>query len=242
MDVKLNYEEKGTGFPLIMLHGNGENLSYFKKQVDFFSREYRVITVDTRGHGKTPRGNKPFTIEQLAEDLYFFMEEQHIDKAHILGFSDGGNIAVAFALSHPEKVEKLILSGANLYPYGLKRNFLVFSTVTYKVICCMEKIKYHQSSDTSGELRQSENRPARKKELLSLMINDPHIEPAQLAEICSPTLVIAGTHDIIKHEHTELIAANIPGSKLVFIKGGHSLAMLKPKEFNEVVYDFLKYS
>ena len=89
MDVKLNYEEKGTGFPLIMLHGNGENLSYFKKQVDFFSREYRVITVDTRGHGKTPRGNKPFTIEQLAEDLYFFMEEQHIDKAHILGFPMG---------------------------------------------------------------------------------------------------------------------------------------------------------
>lgn len=243
MDVKLNYEEKRNRIPSHKCSmAMDENLSYFKKQVDFFSREYRVITVDTRGHGKTPRGNKPFTIEQLAEDLYFFMEEQHIDKAHILGFSDGGNIAVAFALSHPEKAEKLILSGANLYPSGLKRNFLVFSTVTYKVICLHGKNKISPVVRYVWRIKTIRKQACPQKRTSKSDDKRPHIEPAQLAEICSPTLVIAGTHDIIKHEHTELIAANIPGSKLVFIKGGHSLAMLKPKEFNEVVYDFLKYS
>ena len=73
MDIKHFYIEKGQGEPLILLHGNGENCEYFKWQIEEFSRDYHVYAIDTRGHGKTPRGNQPFTIRQFAEDLVEFM-------------------------------------------------------------------------------------------------------------------------------------------------------------------------
>lgn len=75
MDIDLYYQEKGNKdkTPLILLHGNGEDGSYFKNQIDYFSDKYRVIALDTRGHGKSPRGTEPFTIEQFSCDLYDFM-------------------------------------------------------------------------------------------------------------------------------------------------------------------------
>ena len=72
MNIKLHYVEKGEGFPLILLHGNGEEHTYFSHQIEYFSETRRVIAIDTRGHGQTPRGNKPFTIKQFAEDLLRF--------------------------------------------------------------------------------------------------------------------------------------------------------------------------
>lgn len=70
MDIALYYQEKGKKEPFILLHGNGEDGSYFKHQIDYFSDRYRVIALDTRGHGRSPRGSKPFTIEQFSCDLY----------------------------------------------------------------------------------------------------------------------------------------------------------------------------
>ena len=82
--------------------------------MESLSKHFRVIAIDTRGHGQTPRGDAPFTIRQFADDLLEFMSEHGIDKAHILGFSDGGNTAMIFAMTHPERVGKLILDGANI--------------------------------------------------------------------------------------------------------------------------------
>ena len=120
MDISLYCKEEGKGFPLILLHGNGEDSDYFQHQMAFFSVKYRVIAVDTRGHGKSPRGEAPFTLTQFVEDLHGFMAEHRIEKAHLLGFSDGGNIALLFALKYPSLVERLILNGANLDPSGVK--------------------------------------------------------------------------------------------------------------------------
>ena len=69
MDIDLHYAQQGQGPPLVLLHGNGEDGSYFSRQLGDFSQHYRVITVDTRGHGKSPRGSAPFTLEQFALDL-----------------------------------------------------------------------------------------------------------------------------------------------------------------------------
>ena len=85
MDIELYYEEKGSGKPIILLHGNNDSCGYFKGQIDAFAREYRVIAVDTRGHGKSPRGKAPFTIRQFADDLREFMELHNIDRADIPG-------------------------------------------------------------------------------------------------------------------------------------------------------------
>ena len=87
MDIELYYEEKGTGEPFIFLHGNGEDGSYFRYQTEYFQSKYRVIALDTRGHGKSPRGEAPFTIEQFSCDLYDFMQAQRMADAVILGRS-----------------------------------------------------------------------------------------------------------------------------------------------------------
>ena len=69
MSVNLYFSEKGYGTPLVLLHGNGEDGGFFKNQIDFFAAKYRVITPDTRGHGKSPRGTEPFTFDTFADDL-----------------------------------------------------------------------------------------------------------------------------------------------------------------------------
>ena len=97
--IHLHFETCGEGYPLLLLHGNGEDLTFFNKQIKAFSAQYQVYAIDTRGHGKSPRGEGTFSIRRFAEDLYDFMQWQGIEKAHILGFSDGANIAMYFALA-----------------------------------------------------------------------------------------------------------------------------------------------
>jgi len=99
MDVQLHYTEQGSGEPLVLLHGNGEDSSYFEHQLDCFQDRYRVIAVDSRAHGGSPRGMAPLTLAQFAEDLAAFMDELGIASAHILGFSDGANVAMLFAVA-----------------------------------------------------------------------------------------------------------------------------------------------
>ena len=133
MDIEHYYIEKGQGEPLILLHGNGENCGYFQGQIDVFSKQYHVYAIDTRGHGKTPRGDKPFTIRQFSEDLLDFMNENQIEKSNLLGFSDGGNIAMIFAIQHPERVNRLILNGANLDAGGVKRTVQLPIEIGYRI-------------------------------------------------------------------------------------------------------------
>lgn len=224
MDIKLNYVEQGTGFPLILLHGNGEDHTYFKHQIEPFSACYRVIAVETRGHGSTPRGEAPFTIEQFAEDLKGFLDGQGIDRCHLLGFSDGGNIALTFALKYPERVEKLILNGANLDPSGVKRSY----QMPIELKWAKAKMARQMDPKAVGEF-----------ELLDLMVTQPRIDPLSLRGLRMPVLVVAGEKDMIKEAHTRAIAAPIPGSKLVFLPGDHFVARRNPEAFNSLVLNFL---
>lgn len=227
MDIKLNYIEKGAGEVLFLLHGNGENLGYFRSQIEYFSSFYRVIALDTRGHGESPRGEKSFTIRQFADDLYEFMAEKKIDKAHILGFSDGGNIALCFALKYPHKVRSLILNGANLNGRGVKTYIQLPIIIGYYALRLF--------SAKSSEIK-------RKEELLSLMVNDPKIKKQELKALEMKTLVIAGDKDMIKTSHTRLIGESIKNSKTVILHGDHFIAAKKRDEFNEAVMCFLSES
>jgi len=225
MDISLNFIEKGTGDILILLHGNGESNKYFIHQIDFFSSRYKVIAIDTRGHGESLRGDAPFTLDQFAEDLHNFMLEQKIRKANILGFSDGGNIALLFALKYPDHFSKLILNGANLNPEGVKRFYQLPIILAYKLLV---------------KIADRNPKAIKNAEMLGLMVNEPNIDPDCLKNLSIPTLVIAGTNDMIKQEHTKLIASKIPNAKLVFIKGTHIIAYQKPSEFNKAVNLFLQ--
>ena len=224
MDINHFYIEQGTGFPLLLLHGNGEDVSYFVHQMEPFSKHFRVIALDTRGHGQTPRGEAPFTIRQFAEDLLAFMDRLAIAKAHILGFSDGGNIAMVFAMTHPERVGKLILDGANLDASGVKGTIQIPIEIGYRI----------------AKLFARRNPEALKKaEMLGLMVKDPQVKPEELSQIQSPTLVIAGDKDMIKDRHIRLIAESIPGAELSILPGSHFVANQNPEAFNEAVLRFL---
>ena len=224
MDIEHFYIEKGQGEPLILLHGNGENCDYFAGQMDAFAQHFHVYALDTRGHGKTPRGDAPFSIRQFADDLLGFMDAHDIDKAHILGFSDGGNITMIFAMKYPERVDKLILVGANLDAKGVKRSVQIPIEIGWRFAKCF--------AGKSDEAR-------RNAEMLGLMVNDPNVRPEELSAIRAETLVIAGTKDMIKDEHTRLIARSIKDSQLVILKGDHFIANKCPEAFNRAVLDFL---
>ncbi len=225
MDITHFYIEKGAGEPILFLHGNGESCEYFVQQIDVFAEKYHVYAIDTRGHGRTPRGKAPFTISQFADDLKGFMDERGMERAHILGFSDGGNIALQFAIRYPEKVDKLILNGVNLDPSGVKKEEQDWIEEVYR-----EAVLH---ADESPKAK-------RKAELFGLMVNDPHIPETDLAKVTARTLVIAGTDDMIEEAHTRTIHAGIPDSKLVFIEGDHFIAAKNPEAFNRAVLDFLK--
>lgn len=219
MYIKLNFICKGGGFPLILLHGNGESCEYFSKQIEYFSKSYKVIAIDTGGHGKSERGDGEFSLKRFADDLYGFMLENGIKKAHIIGFSDGAAIALYFALKHSEMIEKSVLCGGNISPDGVKAYFQVPVKIGYRLAKAFS---------------------SKKADILGLMVNEPHITPNELKTVTVPVLVIAGTHDVIKRTHTELIAKSLPYSALKFIKGGHSLPAQRADEFNRAVEEFLK--
>ncbi len=225
MDIALYYQEKGDKEPFILLHGNGQDGSYFKNQMDYFSNRYHVIALDTRGHGKSPRGTKPFTIEQFSRDLYDFMEELEISRAIILGFSDGANIAMKFAMKYPSRVKALILNGGNLNPGGVKTTTQLPIEIGYKLA-----------------RRFASKSPDAKKnaEMLGLMVNEPNIEQNELSKITAPTLVICGIKDMVRESHTKEIANNIPNAKLSIIKGDHFIANKQYIPFNKEVENFLQ--
>mgnify|MGYP000978060972 CR=1 FL=1 len=225
MKIRLDYIEKGTGTPLILLHGNGESKEYFKHQINVFSKNYRVIAVDTRGHGKSPRGMAPFTLNQFAEDLKEFLDSLEINRAIILGFSDGANIALLFTLKYPDFTEKLILNGADLTPKGVRLKTQLPICVSYGIVSLISVF---------------DKKAISKKEMLGLMVTQPNINPTELNKIKVPALVIVGTDDMIKQSHSRLIAESIPNCKFSVIEGDHFIAGKSYKKFNEEILKFLK--
>lgn len=214
------YQEKGNGQPFILLHGNGENSDYFIHQIEYFSSKYHIIAPDTRGHGKSKRGNTPFTLDQFVLDLHELITDLKLKNIILCGFSDGANIALLYTLKYPEHIDTLILNGGNLYPSGMKNHILLQVILKY----WMYKIKQDQKNT----------------ELYHLMKNEPHIHPNELHAIQAYTLVIAGSKDMIKERHTKLIYKHIQNARLKIIRGDHFIAYKEYETFNHEIESFLK--
>lgn len=220
-DIQLYYEMWGSGEPLILLHGNGEDHTYFHGQIPHLFRQFTVYAVDTRGHGSSPRGTKPFTLSQFADDLKAFLDARGIRKAHVLGFSDGANIAMLFALRYPKRLSSLVLNSGNLDPTGL------VPELTEELRTRYEAVKNERTEEERGEAA-----------LLRLMLFEPQIRREELSAVSVPTLVIAGDDDLIPAAHTRLIAESIPGASLVFLRGTHGVAEESPDAFNAALDAF----
>lgn len=223
-DITLYREESGEGFPLILLHGNGEDHGYFKNQIAPLSSIRRVISFDTRGHGKSPRGVAEFSLDIFADDLKYELDRMEIKQCDILGFSDGGNIALLFALKHPDMVRRLILNGADLYPSGVKLTVQIPIVAGWLILAIIKIF---------------DKKAVPKFEMMNLMVTQPHISPNALANIKAPTLVITGTRDMIRDSHSKKIADSILNCKKTVINGSHFIAAENPKAFNKEVIAFL---
>lgn len=211
---------------LILLHGNGEDHTYFVKQIPAFSPHFRLVLMDTRGQGQSTGGDGELNFSVFAADLLALMDHLQIAKAHLLGFSDGGNLALTFALAHPERVQSLILNGANLEPGGVKLSTQLPIVLGYG--CCRLLSPFSHKARQNGTV-------------LGLMVNHPHIPPQALAALTMPALVIVGERDMIRDRHSQLIARSLPNAQFVRIPGGdHFCAAKCPEVFNHAVLSFLQ--
>ena len=120
MDISLYYQSYGNGFPPGAAPWKWGRQQLFRPTSPLFFPVPPGNCLDTRGHGKSPRGTAPFSIRQFAEDLLHFLDEQNLPQVDLLGFSDGGNIALTFAAKYPHRIRRLVLNGANFHPSGIK--------------------------------------------------------------------------------------------------------------------------
>lgn len=250
---KLYYEEQGKGTPLILIHGGLLDRRMWDNQFDEFARHFRVIRYDARTHGLSE--SQPDTFSHH-EDLNLLMNKLGIPKAVIMGLSMGGYIAIDFAIAHPEKVIALIPVSAGLTGYDFKDKEIIENQANaMKANSIEEAVEYIQRSWTDGprrtpqqidaavrnkaKLMYTENLKNLKPGIREVRLNPPAI--GRLTEIKSPTLTIVGDldmPDII--EITDMVVKNVTGAKKITIKGtAHLVNMEKPKEFNEVVINFI---
>jgi len=223
---KMYAETYGTGKPLLIIHGNGGSISNFVNQIPYFSKKYRVIIADSRAQGNSKDESDSLSYEMMADDYAALLDQMKIDSAYVIGWSDGGINGLLLAIRHPEKVRKLAVTGANLWP----DTTAVFNDVEQMVL------PEYNSAKTMT------NRTPKQKanwKLLRLLIEEPHIPLPDLQKISAPALVIGGDHDVIKPGHTLLIAQNIPNSYLwILPNSGHSTPVIYRDEFNKKIDDF----
>lgn len=219
---RIYYEIYGEGPPLLLLHGALQSIKDFNKQIPDLARSYKVIAVDTRGHGKSTADTTRLTYELYADDMYRLLNELHLDSVNVLGWSDGGNTGLILAMQHPEKVKKLAVMGAVLF----NDNTSILSWVNDTI---RSQIK---------EFERSREIPGIdfKLRVKYCLLEEPHINPLSLRSIKCPVLVMAGQHDVVLPAHTKLIAKSIPGAELkIFRKASHDAPQEIPEVFNKAV-------
>ena len=190
--VVLHYAAVGQGRPVVLVHGNGEDHHLFDRQIQQLSAAgYRVYAPDSRGHGvNAPLGEYHYA--DMAEDMFCFIRALNLHKPAMYGHSDGGIIALLLELRHPGTLGVMAVSGANLSPEGV---------------------------DPALRREWTAANSAKEDPLVTLMLTEPHIDPARLGAISVPTLVTAGERDIILRRETETIAAGIPDARLMILPG-----------------------
>ncbi len=193
-NFNMYYKKEGSGEVIILLHGNGEDSRIFERTIKKLSKRYTVYALDTRGHGRSNGFPKEFHYKALANDVKDFMDAKKIKSAYVYGFSDGGIIAIYLTLLYPSYVKKLMFSGVNIFPKGLKLGSRI-------------KMWFKAKFSKSKEI----------KILNSLMLKEPNLTFDDLKQIKVPTLMTVGKKDCVKFKHTLKIKEYIENSELLVV-------------------------
>ena len=212
--LDLHYAVTGSGRPVVLLHGNGEDHHLFDTETRQLAEAgYQVFALDSRGHG----ANAPvaeFHYADMAEDVYAFLQALGLERPALYGHSDGGILGLLLAIRHPDALGALAISGTNLEPEGLIPDFLA-----------------------ECEARNA----ACPDPLVTLMLTEPHIDPEALRGIHIPVLTTVGEHDLVRPEEAERIAAHLPDAKLVVVPGAdHGSYLAGCELMGGMLIDFLR--
>ncbi len=232
--IQMYYEIHGAGAPLILIHGSLGNVNDWKNQVPAFSKQYRVITLDCRGRGRsTYSAQPPLSYDLMTSDVIALMDYLKIKKANILGWSDGGIIALDLAINDPDRLIKVIAYGANYNVTGIRR-------------LLGEPDNFARAGDQAAEDYQKLSPNSQQwdtvvADIMKMGSSEPDFTSEQLGSITVPMLILDGENDgVISPLHTRTMARLIPNSKLTIIPGtGHFAPWEKPEEYNKIVLDFL---
>jgi pimeloyl-ACP methyl ester carboxylesterase len=226
--IKMYVEVYGEGKPLLMIHGNGGDISAFAQNIPWFSKNYKVIAADSRAQGKTIDSGDSLSFEMMADDFAALLQVMHIDSAYVLGWSDGGINALLLAMRHPEKVIKLVSTGANLTPDS--------SAIT-PVSWIDEQNEFEAKKNKTRTTEKEKN----DWKIFMLDWLQPNVSFKELKAIRCPSLIICGDHDVITIEHTAAIYKNIPRAWLwILPNSGHATLQEHRDEFNKMADEFFK--
>lgn len=211
--IRLYYEVSGRGPAVILVHGNGEDHQIFKETADLLKKDYTVYAMDSRGHGKSTK-KENINYEQMAEDVAEFIRILKLNRPIYCGFSDGAIIGILVAVKHPELFSKMVICGANAYPEGLKRRWLIL----YGFLALL----FHDPR-------------------VRMMLKEPNISGKELEKISVPTLILAGEKDMVHHSHTVYLASKIKNSCLRILAGEtHGSYVIHSKKLYCYMKKFLK--
>lgn len=211
--IQLFYEKYGQGTPIILLHRNGEDHTIFDVLIKQLESNYTVYAIDSRDHGKSSKVDS-LDYKVMMEDIASFIQRLEIEKPILYGFSDGGIIGLLLAIEYPQMLSKLIISGANTTPDCLRTLYGIYIKITY-FFTRSSKIK--------------------------LMLTQPNIDKESLKKILTPTLILAGSKDLIREDHTRAIASSIQNSVLNIIEGeGHGSYVIHSEKLYKIVKLFLE--
>jgi len=229
---RVYFETHGTHGPwIIFLHGGTASVLSWGSQVPAFSRNNRVLLIESRGHGRSTWDGTPLSYDRMASDTVAVMDALGIDKAPVVGWSDGGNTALIMGIKFPDRVEKIVTSGSNAEPGGIDTS--VFDKPPYTFPNDSSERSYKIISPTP------ERWEAFRDAVFKMWEAEPHIA-GQLGQIKVPVLVMVGEYDVIKAEHTKMIVDSIAGAREAVLPGASHYALFEdPDTFNRTVKDFL---
>ena len=228
------WNRKAAGTPVLLLHGGYANSNYYGHLVRNLLRHgYRVVAMDSRGHGRSTRSDDPYSYHLMAEDVIGLLRSLSIPRVSLVGWSDGGTIGYDLAIHHPERIARLFAFGANADLTGLKEGFdaaSAFSAYLKRV-----PTEYHRLSPTP------KNWAAFDAAVGKMWATEPSFTAEQLRSIRVPTVLADGEHDEgIRPEHLRYLSETIPGARLIFLPGVSHFAMLQdPEAFDAAVLEFL---
>jgi pimeloyl-ACP methyl ester carboxylesterase len=230
--IRIWYEEFGKGEPVILLHGGLANVNYWGKQVPALAKRYRVIVMDSRGHGRSTRDARPYGYDLMASDVLALMDYLKIDKAAIVGWSDGAILGLDIALRHPERITKLFAFAANSDPSGVKD---VSKSPVFTAYIARAEKEYEKLSPTPHEYQ------AFLAQIEKMWASEPHWTADDLKTIKVPTWIVDADHDeAIERANTLFMFDNIPDAGLLILPQVSHFAFLQdPAQFNDALLHFM---